>query len=317
MLRELLPDIAAAFLSFAGGDVLAPPAFLQPLFSGPIVVAAAGLGLALPISLVRDLSVLRFTNVLCVVAIAYLALLLVARCSFALTSGSFARSTAVAVLRSGPAGSVPQLLGIIPTFIFAYSCHVNFFASVSALTRRTPRTIAAVQAGAIGLCLATYVLVGTAVVLLFARRTAPDFLTNLPASEPPFALAKVAYAVVLVAAYPLNCRPSATSLLELSRLGHSQAKRGLATCVLVLLSIALAIVCPNIAMALSLVGGTATSAIIYIFPAWFFLAASRGLPKSGATSIVGLHSVWLHRISCRLLVGLGAFAWVCSALSLV
>lgn len=226
-----------------------------------------------------------------------------------------------------------------------------------------------VQLSAIALSLLTYVLIVAAVLLTYADRTASDFLLNLPTSGGAFTLAKVLYTTVLVAAYPLNCHPCRAALLEqLGAAGRSESTRTAATVALVGASIALAILCPNIAVALSLVGGTATSSILYIFPALFFLAATAdqlgpdaqlraaadreladadtdaaasdddeaesapyspfagrfagvALPSPAArhagARCAGLIRLREHRLACRALLALGAFAWLCSALSLV
>ena len=74
-------------------------------------------------------------------------------------------------------------------------------------------------------------------------------------------------------------------LEQVGACGRSDAARTAATVTLVALSITLAIVCPNIAVALSLVGGTATSSILYIFPALFFLAATVDQPTAATAQL--------------------------------
>jgi hypothetical protein len=225
-----------------------------------------------------------------------------------------------------------------------------------------------VQSYAIALSLFTYVLIVAAVLLSYAARTETDFLTNLPTSDRWFTAAKLLYTLVLIAAYPLNCHPCRAALLEMAgAYGRSERARDGSTLVLVLTSITLAIVCPNIAVALSLVGGTATSSLLYVFPALFFLAATRDEPTGHAQLLeaarraradaledslgdaehdayvsgldprtlidnpelarqgsafaggrcAGLVRMAEHRLACRALIGLGAFAWFCSGLALV
>lgn len=234
-----------------------------------------------------------------------------------------------------------------------------------------------VQVSAIALSLATYVAIVSAVLLTYAERTASDFLINLPTKDGAFTIAKVLYTSVLIAAYPLNCHPCRSAFLDqLGPAGKSDAVRSAVTVALVGLSITLAIVCPNIAVALSLVGGTATSSILYIFPALFFLAATvdqlgpdaqmqaaadRELADARAEAAAdddeddddgplvpavfvpsprpdqhvpqytrqgsaikhvggrcaGLVRLREHRLACRALIALGAFAWFCSGLALI
>lgn len=357
VLGDLIPSFARAALDAAGVDPSAPPAVLSPLLSPSLVIVAMGGLFGLPLSLVRDLSMLRYTSFLSMGSILFLAALLGVRFLQAVGAGEPATATAAAALASRPRGSVAQLLGGLPTFIYAFSCHFNFFsavraprartrgaralrtpagvararalrssslapprrtvallsghpdlsghprlrsrararvslrrhagvAQVEALKRRSRKAVFQVQLYAISLSLATYVAIVSAVLLTYNDRTASDFLINLPTADGAFTVAKVLYTSVLIAAYPLNCHPCRSAFLEqVGACGRSDAARTAATVTLVALSITLAIVCPNIAVALSLVGGTATSSILYIFPALFFLAATVDQPTAATAQL--------------------------------
>lgn len=209
------------------------------------------------------------------------------------------------------------------------------------MRRTSERDILTVQVASIGLSLCVYLVVVGAVLLLYAGHTAADFLVNLDAADVAFDVAKGAYTLVLVAAYPLNCHPCTRALIDgvpvkiPSR--HHEAARVGVTVLVVGLSMLFAIFIPNIAVALSLVGGTATSSILYVFPALFFLHLTRPGngssvgPKSSPTlerqtaKLKAAHTrpvevaearVPLHRALCFGLLGLGAFAFVCSIVGL-
>jgi amino acid permease len=201
--------------------------------------------------------------------------------------------------------------------IYAFSCHFNFFNAMGTVKSPSPGVTLAVQSGVVALALVTYLSIVSSVLLLHARETQPDFLLNLPPDDGPYAVAKLAFLLVLLAAYPLNCRPCSSALLEqLGPFGQSTAARWIATCGLVLLSMTLAIACPDIAVALSLIGGTATSSMLYIYPAAFFLSSTAD-DSAAAAPGVRLRHARAHRAACWLLFALGAFAWVCTGLSLV
>jgi len=232
-----------------------------------------GCFLLLPLSLVKDLTRLRYTSFLSVTSILYLAGLLGVRCvQAAVADGGEAAAEAA---RMRPAREVPVLLGGLPTFIYAFSCHFNFFAAIAGLRRSSERLIVRVQVASIGLSLFVYVAVVGAVLLLYGTGTRADFLLNLDETDVAFDVAKGAYMLVLIAAYPLNCHPCARALLEGIRTPGAAATaellRAATTAAVVGLSIVLAIYCPDISVALSLVGGTATASILYILPALFFL----------------------------------------------
>lgn len=186
-----------------------------------------------------------------------------------------------------------------------------------------------VQTASVALSLVTYVVVVIAVLVLYDDETLPDFLVNLDVFDPLFTAVKVCYIVVLAAAYPLNSHPCCGAALDLLCPGSRPPGAGAAaaTCV-VILSVALAIFCPNIAVALSLVGGTATASIVYIFPALLFRAATRPGSKALAggnaplapyadVAAIEVHMLGVHRFIAACLVALGCSAWVCSAVGLV
>jgi len=382
VLGDLIPSFVRVFLEASGADTSVPPHIVvRLLLSSTFVIVLMGLVFGLPLSLVRDLSRLRYTSFLSVGSILFLASVLCMRLFQGLADGTDDNlKKAGLALQMRPRGSVASLLGGLPTFIYAFSCHFNFFSAVEALKRRTRPAVLTVQTWAIGLSLFTYVLIVCAVLLVYGFNTDADFLTNLPTSDGAFTVAKLLYTSVLIAAYPLNCHPCRAALMEqCGSWGKTDLFRTVATIALVSLSITLAIVCPNISVALSLVGGTATASILYIFPAVFFLAVTDNQPlgieqqltanqiiaadlvvagrqsslsdddEDYATPVgdgtvqhpfitvpllphlthggsvirhaggrcAGLVRIREHRIACRLLIVLGAFAWFCSGLSLV
>lgn len=124
----VLGDLLAQFASAAGlGHAAAPLCWLA---SPTTIVVLMGTLVALPLSLVRDLSKLRYTSFLSLGSILYLASLLAVRAvQQALSDGGARVAEAV---RLAPVKSAPTLFGELPTFIYAFSCHFNFFAAVRA-----------------------------------------------------------------------------------------------------------------------------------------------------------------------------------------
>lgn len=135
VLGDLIPSFARLALGAAGLDPSAPPAALAPLLSGSAVIAGSGLLFGLPLSLVRDLSMLRYTSFLSMGSILFLAALLCVRFCQGLATGNEGRAAAARALAMRPRGPLASLLGGLPTFIYAFSCHFNFFAAVRARAR--------------------------------------------------------------------------------------------------------------------------------------------------------------------------------------
>lgn len=132
VLGDLIPSFVRLAIGAAGFDPLAPPAGFAPLLSTSTVITAMGLLFGLPLSLVRDLSMLRYTSFLSLGSILFLAVLLCVRFLQGLAAGEPGTTTAVHALAMRPRGSMASLLGGLPTFIYAFSCHFNFFSAVRA-----------------------------------------------------------------------------------------------------------------------------------------------------------------------------------------
>jgi len=290
------------------------------------VIVAVGVLLCLPLSLTRDLSALRYTSLLSLASIAFLSLSLAVRAAEASVSDGGAAFADHAA--TGPQLPFIKLVGNLPTFIYAFSCHFNYFSAVDSLARTTPLRVAKVQNASIGLTLLVYLVVVLAVGALYGTGVDPDFLVSLDPSDGLFAAAKCCYLVVLVAAFPLNAHPCAAALRDFFNAPPAEGlPRALTMAAVVGVAIFIAVFCPNITVALSLVGGTATASIIYIFPAIFFrratrpgaaeLAVSEDSPLAADISAaVEVRMLGAHRCAALSLVALGAGAWVCSLVGL-
>ena len=92
-------------------------------------------------------------------------------------------------------------------FVFGFTCHQNIFAVNNELRDPTRRRLDLVVMGAVSLALAFYLVIANAGYATFGASIHSDVLTNY-AAAPAIALARVAVALEVTSAIPLQLHPS-------------------------------------------------------------------------------------------------------------
>jgi len=152
--------------------------------------------MVLPLALKKKLDNLRLVSAASLVCCAGIALLVVSE-MFA-SDRDADTSYVVADFRT---------LKNLPIFVFGFTCHQNIFAVNNELRDPTRRRLDLVVVGAVSLALAFYLVIANAGYATFGASIHSDVLTNY-AAAPAIALARIAVALEVTSAIPLQLHPS-------------------------------------------------------------------------------------------------------------
>eukprot|EP00928_Gymnodinium_smaydae_P015221 TRINITY_DN1558_c0_g1_i2.p1 TRINITY_DN1558_c0_g1~~TRINITY_DN1558_c0_g1_i2.p1 ORF type:complete len:487 (+),score=46.76 TRINITY_DN1558_c0_g1_i2:48-1463(+) len=277
------------------------------------VVAIAIFG-ALPLALVRDISRLRGPSFLGCVALLYVTAFGVVKC---ILRGPDLEQD-IALMEDVDWGW--QMLPAIAMVTSAFSCHISTLPVYSSLG--THREVMPLVIFLSMLCVfLVYVGIGLSGYFLFGEATAQNILVSMWASTPTWTehyllvLMNVCVSVSLLTSLPIVIWPLRSCLLLLLHrldilLGRTTAKVDDApepssflwvtiTVAIILVVTSIALLTPQVAVALSIVGAVGGAGIVFIFPSLFFLGSrSKQLDdtRSPGSSVLG----------AKILLGLGA-----------
>ncbi|XP_004600899.2 putative sodium-coupled neutral amino acid transporter 8 [Sorex araneus] len=292
--------IAAALLRVVGDQLeklygaLLPgaprPWYLDQRFSLGLVAL-----LLLPLSAPRHIRGHTLSSLLGTLAACYLALLTVAQYYL------------------GPPRALPQprpppspgvsALAVFPTICFGFQCHEAAVSVYSSMRRRDLRHWALVSGLSLLACCLIYSLTGVFGFLTFGAEASADILLSYPASDPAVLAARVLFAASVVTVYPIvlflgrsvlqdlwgrsRCRALADPL--------STAGRVLLTALWVAVTLAAALLLPDLGDIIGVIGGL-SAFFIFIFPGLCLICAvghepigpgaRRGLEAWGAVSVL-------------------------------
>ncbi|KAL1528762.1 hypothetical protein AB1Y20_010092 [Prymnesium parvum] len=169
--------------------------------------------LAAPLSLLKNISRLRFTaafSLVCVCIIIITVLLYAIHPSeeFNPCSNSSSSSCRGPIYAVKDVGSIVRS---IPVFVFSYTCHQNIISTTNELARPTPLRAAAGMISAVGIALVTYITLATAGVwryLTFGDYLTGDILKKYPEGSKVVAIARIGISLIVTMCYPLQAHPS-------------------------------------------------------------------------------------------------------------
>jgi amino acid permease len=166
----------------------------------------------------------------------------------------------------------------LPIVAFAFSSHIQVYKIYREMGVSDVPGMMNVVHLSVGACSTLYLGVGLFGYLCFYQVTAPNLLNNFTdEANGAIALAKIGLAVVLVASAPLFMLPLRDTLSNVI-LGEEAAKKFswyrhlFFTVFLLGLAYLLAVVTPEVSDVLSLTGSLCSTAVMYMFPATFYLA---------------------------------------------
>jgi amino acid permease len=169
LLPLLLP--AASFLTASCGSAAD---FEQPACRGTLIALYAAV-IELPLCLVRDLSLFRYTSFFAVGAIAYLVAIVVKYSASAPPTDWVWVNTEQPLL----------IFKAIPLVLYAFNCHLAYIPIFNRLdaTIRHVRSMDLVAVGAYALCLGAYLSCGVFGYVAFGSATPGDVLQRLPTTQ--------------------------------------------------------------------------------------------------------------------------------------
>lgn len=174
------------------------------------------------------------------------------------------------------------LLPCLPIFSMALSCQTQLFEFFDTMNDPSLKRMQTVVGGAVHLCSTVYIMVGTLGYIAFYDKKITGniliFLTPSVITE----IIKLGFILTVAVSFPLclfPCRTSLHSLLFKQGFGHHdlavtvipEVRFRILTISLVIVTIGVAIMLPNIEFVLGIIGSTIGTLICLIFPAVMFI----------------------------------------------
>ncbi|XP_076324716.1 uncharacterized protein LOC143232770 isoform X2 [Tachypleus tridentatus] len=239
-----------------------------------IFLAFLGVFVALPLGLLRKVDSLTSFSLLSLIFYGFLIVKIIAEA----TPKLFSEIMWNEVVLWEPSGVLPCL----PIFSMALSCQTQLFEIFDTLNEPSLKRMNTVVSGAVNMCSTVYVLVGFfGYVAFFDEPMTGNILVKL---SPTLIsqIIKFGFVITVVISFPLclfPCRTSLHSLIFKQGFVHHDAPanyipdhhfRGL-TILLVMITVGIAVVLPNIEVVLGIVGSTIGIIICVILPSMIFI----------------------------------------------
>jgi len=268
VMGDLGPPLTANFLSIENSANLRL-----------VILTGLGLFVALPLSMMRNIESL---SVICASSIGFY-LLVVLRVVLQAVPNLISGEWMNLVNLWRPAG----MLQCFPIFSMALSCQANVFEVYGSLKEATPGDMNDVVRGAVNLCSAIYITIGFFGYVSFCHieNLSGNILTAFPQSH-MLDVVKFGFLTSVAVSFPLvifPCRTSIHSLLfrktyrgiestELVTDYITPIHFNLITLAIIVFSLIIGILIPDIELVLGLVGSTMGASICVVFPAAVFLS---------------------------------------------
>ncbi|EER05373.1 10 transmembrane domain, possible aa transporter, putative [Perkinsus marinus ATCC 50983] len=233
------------------------------------IVILGVLCLVSPVCFARSISKTVIINILGLLAIAYVVVLAIALAN--LDSG--------AVTRVGlpPTATFSSVFSVIPTFIFAFTCHQNILLCAEDLRARTQHKLDIIAVASEAAALVLFVPAIIFPYLTFGESTKSNFVLNYDvANNIAVQVGYLLLGVAEAAAYPLQLFPARKSLSVLLTRAKSVSPRAefwlrvsLTSFVLVVTA-AIAVTVKSLGVTLSFVGIVGSNTICFIMPTFFY-----------------------------------------------
>ncbi|XP_054724477.1 putative sodium-coupled neutral amino acid transporter 10 isoform X2 [Uloborus diversus] len=174
------------------------------------------------------------------------------------------------------------ILPCLPIFSMALSCQTQLFEFFDTLNDPSLKRMQSVVAGAVTLCSLVYILVGTLGYIAFHNEPITGNALILLTPSMVTEVIKLGFILTVAVSFPLclfPCRSSLHSLLFKQGFGHHEItvniipdhRFRILTVSLVIITIGVAIMLPNIEFVLGIIGSTIGTLICLIFPAAMFI----------------------------------------------
>lgn len=225
-----------------------------------------------PISLVKNISSLRYLTLCGSIGVCYLAVVAIYLLICYGPSDSFELSQA-----AGPVNWV-LLLQAVNTFIFASCNQANIpeiYAEMHPRSLGRMRWVAVVSAV---ISLAAYISIGVIYFVVFGYDTQSNIILNLSAWIPEGNVVVIAAfilsGIAFIVSYPLNVHPIKVTILNAAKPKRPDLWAVVIVTSVIAISYVVAVVLPDVSVILGLVGAIAGSILSFIAPGAFALAIS-------------------------------------------
>ncbi|CEM04351.1 unnamed protein product [Vitrella brassicaformis CCMP3155] len=284
LLMANLLVISESILSFVTGKPCQPGYLLD------CTLVCVAFLLVLPLSLLKDIRMLRWTSFASVCTTMYITAFVLAAVYHRSRDDSVAFPSADTVIYAPPNRNLFFSISIL---VSSFSCHISALPVYEKLKPKNPRVMEGTAAIALMLAMLIYCAIGLGGYLCFGADTQDNVLNNWYAtgrSTWALRVASLCIGATLTAACPIVLWPLRSTLISIIQMNCREERRThmgsgigrwpcrLSWTVVTVAVIALAtiatIVFPFLRVALSIVGSIGGAFIVFIFPALFWLKLS-------------------------------------------
>ncbi|XP_048210994.1 putative sodium-coupled neutral amino acid transporter 8 [Perognathus longimembris pacificus] len=251
-----------------------PPWYAAQRFTLPLVATL----LILPLSAPREIAFQKYTSVLGTLAACYLALVVTVQ--YYLRPQGLLREP-----RPSPSpSSWASAFSVFPTICFGFQCHEAAVSIYCSMRRQSLSHWVLVSALSLLACCLIYLLTGVYGFLTFGTEVASDILMSYPGDDMAVLVARVLFVVSIVTVYPIVLFLGRSVMQDIwKRTWSSQGPPVLAdpsgpwvrvplTVLWVAVTLAMALVLPDLGQITGIIGGISTF-FIFIFPGLCLICA--------------------------------------------
>ncbi|XP_073081905.1 solute carrier family 38 member 8 isoform X3 [Manis javanica] len=258
-----------------GGPLAPQPWYIDQRFTLTLLSALV----ILPLSIPREIGFQKYTSILGTLAACYLALVI--------TVQYYLRPPGlISEPRSAPGpSSWTSVFSVFPTICFGFQCHEAAVSVYCSMRHQSLAHWALVSVLSLLACCLVYSLTGAYGFLTFGTEVSADILMSYPGNDVVIVVARVLFAVSIVTVYPIVLFLGRLVMQDFWRRSCCQVRgsggltdpsglrpRTLLTVVWVAVTLALALVLPDLSEIVGIIGGTSSSFIL-TFPGLCLLCA--------------------------------------------
>jgi len=239
----------------------------------------------LPLSLAKTLDFLRHTSLLALVCMLYLLMVVLVWAGktrfndIADDEPDITADASFFILSE-------KIFFALPIMCFAFSSHIQVYRIYREMGVRDLDNMMSIVHLSVGTCLVLYLSVGIFGYFTYYDTVEGNIFKNYPSNDPAVAMGKLGLSVTLICSCPLFMFPMRERIKGLIMPPEQAMVWSLKYDVpipLLLLGLIylLATLVPNVADVLGLAGATFSGAVMYLFPAHFYLHLEKQVPDSG------------------------------------
>ncbi|KAH9520101.1 hypothetical protein Btru_059966 [Bulinus truncatus] len=241
------------------------------------LIVTLGLSVGLPMGLLKDLRAVSKASTVCIICYSVFVFYVIGQSLPSLVSGDW--FTDVHFWRT------KGLFRCLPIFSFSFGCQSQLFILYDALPEPSLKVFSSVTNSAVNLCAAVYLLMGFLGYISYHTHDIPGDIINIFPVTPATDMTKLAFVISAVSTFPVIIYPCRSSIYTLFFAKKSKPHDDLftpnthmperlfklITVGIVLSSMVLSILIPNVELVLGINGAIMGTCICYIFPALFYL----------------------------------------------